>query len=1106
MSGGGGGGGSGTRVPRIVWSPHRDDQQFLVGSNDLRLYEWIPEKKNMHSSIAMVAVNSDVQLMKCFAWSPDSTCRDLVAVGLTNGRTLLVRLHPIAGNLHPGGMGGGNSGSGGYSVRSSYISGQQGHLLSAAPSSLQTSAYPTFDVRYSRPCNVVAFSDAEPRLLATGLDKVRNDHCLAIWDVEQARDMAEVNVPSTSSGAPPSTGSNKLDVVAEASHLLRTGSTGSVIPDASSIFRYATTSYSIIIAPKPIQQYGMSEAVLSCSWFPKVPTQLVAGMAHKWLRVYDTRTSSNEPASIAISTKAVYGVQVDPFHNQRMASFTEDGVVRIWDVRKPNDAVLSIQAATRSASLETIIYSPRRSGLLATHGKDSPYIRLWDLQEGTTRNYTSTTILPQSESTNQHGGSTIGNNTNSTGTAVQNGPQRVFGFGPTTQTTSHDTRTGGVNVTGATSSLAGFFGVTSGSSERVSSPSLPSSDPIDVPVLWRSRQTKPALRPLASFAWIPTTPGRATSSLMSVNRDGVIECVELQEARRIAWDPCGGLLVAGDQDIFVFPTSSLPAPPHQIHLRSTQTTAVSAVPNAPHIDEPRRITPLPAQISSGLGILSAQQSVQSSRRNSRDAELMRIHMSTDTMGAAPQKPASAEVRANRQTIKAKAIEELRTDISVVMRERAIHGYSMNPEKNRTFIRDDRKLHKYGPGLLYIAEEQLSTMGRLVSQGVDFSYQGVMHIVQGVRAPKRATSTPQASSPMLITREETPMAPTLKPELRTIALLALGFSGRIEATMETLQASGDYERAAAWALFHGKVARAVAALSSSKDEKHRLISTVLAGYHRDTTATIHGGPYLRAIFAYIASGEWSSVLAITDLPFRDRLGVALRFLSDDELLVYIEEYATRATARGDIDGLILTGLTSVGVGLLSRFVDRTGDVQTASLIVSQVPLRKFKDARVEDWVSSYRFLLDRWQCYHVRARFDIDRGRRQRIQGDTSGIPAPQVYLLMPDKDGRRVAAAPGMVGQESHTSRLRTYCCPNCRNMLPRCSLCLMRLGTPVDEIRQATALHRSAGQGRPAGFDLWFTWCQSCRHGGHAAHLLEWFEDHERCPVSDCHCRCLSA
>jgi len=38
---------------------------------------------------------------------------------------------------------------------------------------------------------------------------------------------------------------------------------------------------------------------------------------------------------------------------------------------------------------------------------------------------------------------------------------------------------------------------------------------------------------------------------------------------------------------------------------------------------------------------------------------------------------------------------------------------------------------------------------------------------------------------------------------------------------------------------------------------------------------------------------------------------------------------------------------------------------------------------------------------------------------------------------------------------------------------------------------------------------CQTCRHGGHAAHILEWFmgEGSQRsrgvCPVADCDCRC---
>ena len=39
----------------------------------------------------------------------------------------------------------------------------------------------------------------------------------------------------------------------------------------------------------------------------------------------------------------------------------------------------------------------------------------------------------------------------------------------------------------------------------------------------------------------------------------------------------------------------------------------------------------------------------------------------------------------------------------------------------------------------------------------------------------------------------------------------------------------------------------------------------------------------------------------------------------------------------------------------------------------------------------------------------------------------------------------------------------------------------------------------------MWFTWCQTCRHGGHAKHLLEWFEEHTECPVNNCDCNCMS-
>eukprot|EP00965_Chrysotila_dentata_P067354 2229282-Pleurochrysis_carterae.AAC.1 len=41
------------------------------------------------------------------------------------------------------------------------------------------------------------------------------------------------------------------------------------------------------------------------------------------------------------------------------------------------------------------------------------------------------------------------------------------------------------------------------------------------------------------------------------------------------------------------------------------------------------------------------------------------------------------------------------------------------------------------------------------------------------------------------------------------------------------------------------------------------------------------------------------------------------------------------------------------------------------------------------------------------------------------------------------------------------------------------------------------------SAFSHWMVWCQSCRHGGHVEHVLEWFSLQLECPVSGCACRC---
>lgn len=69
----------------------------------------------------------------------------------------------------------------------------------------------------------------------------------------------------------------------------------------------------------------------------------------------------------------------------------------------------------------------------------------------------------------------------------------------------------------------------------------------------------------------------------------------------------------------------------------------------------------------------------------------------------------------------------------------------------------------------------------------------------------------------------------------------------------------------------------------------------------------------------------------------------------QLSAFLSETTERLTRSGDLEGIILTGLTSRGVDLLEQTVNRFGDVQTASLAMSFVVPRQFRDRRVEDWV-------------------------------------------------------------------------------------------------------------------------------------------------------------
>ena len=378
---------------------------------------------------------------------------------------------------------------------------------------------------------------------------------------------------------------------------------------------------------------------------------------------------------------------------------------------------------------------------------------------------------------------------------------------------------------------------------------------------------------------------------------------------------------------------------------------------------------------------------------------------------------------------------------------------------------------------------------------------------------------------------------------------------------------DYERAAALAVWHDNFALAVQALdagaaasehdaSDSNSSLLQVVSICIAGYSRKNSdvwenacsrllkrpdlqldSTHPGGDaYLRTLLQFLLAKSHAerlgSVLDDGRLSLSDRVGFACRFLLRNELKTQLHKWIVQYQEEGNVEGLLLTGLTLDGIKILQSFVDKTGDVQTAALVTCRVvmPLSWKIERRVcSEWLDSYRGLLNTWQMWQSRAMFDVDRSELLRSLGqatkqDTRIIGKPNAKQVDPDfvlaisNPGQLEARCncssvslsgarkqDGITNQWLSRAKNVLSCCPRCRKPLPRCSICLLSLGcsNPYMELMNRGAAHDGSSSLASLPFAEWFTWCKRCKHGGHAHHLVGWFANHDTCPVSGCDCQC---
>ncbi|KAK3069046.1 hypothetical protein LTR53_012925 [Teratosphaeriaceae sp. CCFEE 6253] len=504
--------------------------------------------------------------------------------------------------------------------------------------------------------------------------------------------------------------------------------------------------------------------------------------------------------------------------------------------------------------------------------------------------------------------------------------------------------------------------------------------------------------------------------------------------------------------------------------------------------------------------------------------------------------------------------------SMTQRDRCRQGYLFDCAKNASLVADNAQLSRLWETLRGFRARAANN--GMVHREMDLSYIGAagLWFEQIRHAPSPSTTSTTTTTTVadaiaaLTTSHNLPAFDGQRtdfPEHRQLGLVVCGWRftpETLEAECRVLISRGAYYQAVVQAVLHDATPLALTLLrdlTRNRTLPNIGLAALLASPRplnaeqrkicRDltTTATEHDdNPALKAVLTFLSTGDWRDVMKLPYLHLEYRVALALKYLNDTELSGFLATETARAVRKGDLEGVLLTGLRGgQGMDLLQGFVARTGDVQSAVLAggFTQSGMVGDGDVRWGVWREAYYEQMQGWRAFNERTRFTVQHARLHRdgrVKDGGPVVPTQKARVLLrcnhcqsPLTQPRAAArsSANGHAATSTSTSGLTTKLtgpaahagtvCPTCRRHLPRCALCLLWLGTPPPTPHASMVAGVGAGKqkedgagGPEARLEGMLTFCLRCVHGYHAHHAREWFGRPGSggiCAVPGCGCAC---